>query len=409
MEASLLLAMLVTLACCTPEANGAQDVRIAFEGQGTAGSTKRGLTRSEMRIGLKRTAYDAFRGDVKEYWMNHKGQFPAKIWFHWKVAHKVTKIGFTGVSDHKGFARPPKEFSVIGSMDCETWTILLNVRNADFKTSRSEQTREFKTWNIPSDKQGHYSCVGLSIASTMGRRDRVVALTNIVMWEQLDLDTSPSAGCDKLIAKNFFKPCSKEEEPVCATDKKIYQNTCPFFIAKCKAKDRGEEVEQEKCANHLTEAQRKQLETAFKKFPKNENKGITTAGLQNGLRRHFKKRMPFHVLMGLFRSGDVDQSGEIVFSEFLEAVAKMLLRQTEKNAKFWFRLLNQNRDKVIDANEARSLLTFLGMEIPNNMYDDHDITYAEFVKRLGGKSQRSNCRQAQVESDNPTQREMQVL
>jgi len=208
MEASLLLAMLVTLACCTPEANGAQDVRIAFEG--SAGSTKRGLTRSEMRIGLKRTAYDAFRGDVKEYWMNHKGQFPAKIWFHWKVAHKVTKIGFTGISDHKGFARPPKEFSVIGSMDCESWTILLNVRNADFKTSRSEQTREFKTWNIPSDKQGYYSCVGLSIASTMGRRDRVVALTNIVMWEQLDLDTSPSENA----RTKKSKESGKEAKPI---------------------------------------------------------------------------------------------------------------------------------------------------------------------------------------------------
>ena len=145
-----------------------------------------------MRIGLDRSANDAFRGNVSKYWMNHGKQFPATIWFHWKVAHKVTRIGFTGICDHDGFAMPPKEFSVIGSMDCATWTTLLEVSNADFKTNYTGQTREFKTWNIPTDKQGYSSCVGLNITSTMRWRDEVVALTNIVMWEQLDLDTSPS-------------------------------------------------------------------------------------------------------------------------------------------------------------------------------------------------------------------------
>jgi len=382
MEASLFLAMLVPLACCIPEADGAQDVQIAFEGQGTATSSSRGLFRSEIRIGLKRTTNDAFRGDVKEYWMNRARQFPAKIWFQWKVAHKVTKIGFTGICDHKGWAMPPKQFSVIGSMDCATsWTTLLNVRNADFKTSRSGQTREFKTWNIPSDKQGYYSCVGLSIASTMGRRDFVVALTNIVMWEpQFNLDSSE--GCDKLMANNFYKPCSEEEEPVCATDKKIYQNTCPFNIAKCKAKDRGEELEQEKCANHLLDAQRKLVETAFKKFRKNENGGITVGALQNGILRNLKKKMPLPVLMGMFQKADADRSGEIVLSEFVEAVAKKLMRQTEENAKFWFGLIDKNRDKVIDANELRSFLTFIGADdtVPN----EHEITYDVWVRGFAG-------------------------
>jgi len=175
--------------------------------------------------------------------------------------------------------------------------------------------------------------------------------------------------------------CSDAEKPVCANDGNIYQNSCLLYIAQCKAKDRGEELEEERCENHLSDDQRKLLETAFSKFAR-KRRGISRKRLRKGMRRYFNKVMTKRELRRMFKRADVDGSKQIDLPEFLEFVAKKMLRKTEENKKFWFDLYDKNGDEVIDANEQRSAKKLVGLD--GRITDYQQITYSDFVQEFEG-------------------------
>jgi len=135
-----------------------------IQNTGTAGSS------SDYRAAY--SAKHAFMSSA-DHWSNTKNQFPAAVWMRFPSSHVLAKIGYLALYDED---TPPK-MEVIGSDDCSTWTILLNLENIV-----NTHNNKFREWSIPSQNRVPFSCIGLRWpAAKLG--SNTLYISQITMWE----------------------------------------------------------------------------------------------------------------------------------------------------------------------------------------------------------------------------------
>ena len=110
-------------------------------------------------------------GDSK-YWCSSKGKWPAVIWMKFKKPHRLAKIGFRS----RYRLHNKVSFEVIGSEDCNDWTVLLH--NDDLKHSSKEHAS--KTFLIPYLPP--FSCLGMRFRKIVNDHT-YVCIREIEMWE----------------------------------------------------------------------------------------------------------------------------------------------------------------------------------------------------------------------------------
>jgi len=115
----------------------------------------------------------AFMSSAK-YWCNAEDQFPAAVWMQFPSSHVLAKIGYLAKYDEE----TPPRMEVIGSDDCSTWTILLNLEN--IVNSRDDQ---FNEWSIPSQNRLSFSCFGLRWPAQKSGGNGFLYISQITMWE----------------------------------------------------------------------------------------------------------------------------------------------------------------------------------------------------------------------------------
>jgi len=131
---------------------------------GTAGSTS--------DHSADRSAKHAFMSSAN-YWNPIANQYPAAVWMQFPSSHVLAKIGLLFLFDED----TPPRMEVIGSDDCSTWTILLNLENV--VNSRNKQFRE---WSIPSQNRLPFSCIGLRWPAPKSGSS-LPYISQITMWE----------------------------------------------------------------------------------------------------------------------------------------------------------------------------------------------------------------------------------
>jgi len=137
-------------------------VRIPFEG--TAGAS----SGTPSRI----LAPDTGTG----YWHSAKG-LPQTVWFHFSKPHRLAKIGWTAFNNN--FA--PRNFRVVGSSDCQTWTTIHNVVGASWPNNNNFDDTS-RTFTIPKENRMEFSCLGLIVTKT---NVEYVTLGRMMMWEEV--------------------------------------------------------------------------------------------------------------------------------------------------------------------------------------------------------------------------------
>jgi len=111
-----------------------------------------------------------------EEWRNERDQFPAAVWMQFPRSHVLAKIGFSSKWD----VDTPPRVEVIGSHDCSTWTILLNVENI----VRDEHGYDvFREWSIPPKNRVSFSCFGLRWPAKRSGESGDLFIRKITMWE----------------------------------------------------------------------------------------------------------------------------------------------------------------------------------------------------------------------------------
>ena len=89
----------------------------------------------------------------------------------------------TPTEAQKCFEQSAKTFDVIGSTNCNEWTTLLSIRDANFT-----KPDECRSWVIPMASRRPFSCIGLNLTAPIGAdksKQGYVAVRNMVMWEEL--------------------------------------------------------------------------------------------------------------------------------------------------------------------------------------------------------------------------------
>merc|ERR1711962_1528035 len=134
--------------------------------------------------GASATKYDhaakyAFQ-NTSQYWggrSNNEG--PSFVWFHFRTAHRLAKIGFQGGRNNYA----PKSFEVVGSNDCSTWTKMFSTSN--LRTPKDDNSTFF-SWNIEKRHRLSFSCIGIkSITENSERPTNYPEIKNIIMWEEI--------------------------------------------------------------------------------------------------------------------------------------------------------------------------------------------------------------------------------
>ena len=140
----------------------------------------RGRAKASSRFNSGFSAKEAFKGENEPPWASRRNDPKPKIWFQFKAAHSLAKIGFSSRQDERYFGRTPTHFLVIGSTmteNCQKWSTLLEVKNAGFT-----KNNEFKAWLIPALNRKPFYCIGFKIVSTIDK-ENIAALKNITMWD----------------------------------------------------------------------------------------------------------------------------------------------------------------------------------------------------------------------------------
>uniref|UniRef100_A0A2N9I8E3 Calmodulin n=1 Tax=Fagus sylvatica TaxID=28930 RepID=A0A2N9I8E3_FAGSY len=143
-------------------------------------------------------------------------------------------------------------------------------------------------------------------------------------------------------------------------------------------------------ANHFTEDQVSEFKEAFSLFDKDGDDCITTKELGTVM-RSLGQNPTEAELQDMVNEVDVDRSGTIEFSEFLNLMArKMKDSDSEEQLKEAFRVFDKDQDGFISAIELRNVLTNLGEKLTDDEVDemireadadgDGQINYEEFVK-----------------------------
>ena len=77
-------------------------------------------------------------------------------------------------------SQAPKKFAIVGSNDCQDWSILLSVEDADFT-----HENEAKAWIIPCEMRRICACYGIKIFTAKGGTKGFVTIQNVLMWMQI--------------------------------------------------------------------------------------------------------------------------------------------------------------------------------------------------------------------------------
>jgi len=105
------------------------------------------------------------------WWASGDG-LPQSVWFDFGTSnHVLSKIDLR--CNHISLA--PKKFQIVGSNDCRTWSVLLEIENGGFTSSN-----QLKTWNIPMSNRNAFSCIGLKVFTVNG--STFTEVKHIVMW-----------------------------------------------------------------------------------------------------------------------------------------------------------------------------------------------------------------------------------
>jgi len=108
-----------------------------------------------------------------KFWLNAGGDgLPQSVWFNFGTSnHVLSKIDIR----YNDFSHAPKKFQIVGSNDCRTWSVLLEIENGGFTSSN-----QLKTWNIPMSNRNPFSCIGLKVFTVNG--SSFTQVKHIVMW-----------------------------------------------------------------------------------------------------------------------------------------------------------------------------------------------------------------------------------
>jgi len=121
----------------------------------------------------------AFQNTAKYWGGRHNNKGPSIVWFHFRTAHRLAKIGFQGGRNNYA----PKSFEVVGSNDCSTWTKMFSTSNLRIP---KDDSSTFFSWNIEKRHRLSFSCIGIkSITENSERPTNYPEIKNIIMWEEI--------------------------------------------------------------------------------------------------------------------------------------------------------------------------------------------------------------------------------
>lgn len=114
--------------------------------------------------------------------MSDSGEFPAMVWHEFQGSVHLQRISF----DVRYKYTAPTSFDIVASNDCETWTVLMQVRSQKWNLFKVDdiQQPETKEWDIPCNDLAFYKCIGVNVHNVLGVSDgrRRTAIENIKMW-----------------------------------------------------------------------------------------------------------------------------------------------------------------------------------------------------------------------------------
>jgi len=109
------------------------------------------------------------------HWENAaRSGLPQSVWFNFGTSnHVLSKIDIR--CNKLDFA--PKKFQIVGSNDCRTWSLLLEIEDGGFTSGE-----QLKSWNIPISNRNAFSCIGLKVFTVNGGSG-YTEVRHIVMWK----------------------------------------------------------------------------------------------------------------------------------------------------------------------------------------------------------------------------------
>ena len=122
-------------------------------------------------------------------------KLPQLIWMYYEKPHVLQRIDIT--SNYNEHA--PRSFEVIGSMDCATWTTMLNVPEAGFGGGGPSLRKSFI---IPLANRRAFPCIGLRVNTIWMMRRGYVRIPQIDLWEQV----TPNLSCIMPEGKSHIFP-----------------------------------------------------------------------------------------------------------------------------------------------------------------------------------------------------------
>jgi len=113
-------------------------------------------------------------------WLSSKG-LPQTV--HVRLPFRVTVSGLSFRSSRLMGANLmfPKKFDFIGSNDCESWTVIVQVSGVEYSDTDGK-----KSWSIPIKQRASYECYGIRVPENATNWNKV-AIHDVKLWREFNM------------------------------------------------------------------------------------------------------------------------------------------------------------------------------------------------------------------------------